>query len=195
MAAFFKDANAPGEQLISWMADLTNVFYNTSGQAGQCFNTSGGDPPGLQGSGWDIQCCREVAQPIGQYGMPNDFWWPAPFNLTSFIQGCQQQFGGLTPRPYWQLTLYGGLNLDSASNIVFANGQYDPWRSGGIVTNHTEAPTIISLYVAQGAHHLDLRSSNPADPPSVVEVRNIEMANARAWINQHYERKGIDIRV
>ncbi len=61
-------AAAPEAALLGGLADAANVFYNFSGQAGACFNLSSQDPPGLQGDGWDVQCCREVVQPIGSYG-------------------------------------------------------------------------------------------------------------------------------
>lgn len=76
--------------------------------AGACFNLTQDNPPGLQGDGWDVQCCHEVVQPIGQYGLPNDCFWPSPFNVTQSIQSCQAQFNGTTPRPYWVEVQYGG---------------------------------------------------------------------------------------
>ena len=58
-------AAAPPQALLAGLAATARVFYNFSGQAGSCFNLSSQDPPGLEGDGWDVQCCREVAQPIG----------------------------------------------------------------------------------------------------------------------------------
>ncbi len=41
------------------------------------------------------------------------------------------------------------------------------------------------LIDVQGAHHLDLRASNPADPDSVVVARNIHRLNIRNWLQQY----------
>jgi lysosomal Pro-X carboxypeptidase len=38
------------------------------------------------------------------------------------------------------------------------------------------------LVVAEGAHHLDLRSANPADPDSVKEVRLQEVNYLQTWL-------------
>jgi lysosomal Pro-X carboxypeptidase len=181
-------STASTESLLKGMADgIANVFYNFSGQAGACFNLTQQDPPGLQGSGWNIQCCREVVQPIGSAGWPNDLFWSAPFNTTQFIESCQSQFGGTTPRPYLQLEEYGGRDLSGISRIFFSNGELDPWISGGITTNGTfaEEHDVIAYVIKDGAHHLDLRASDPADPEGVIVARNMERAAIRRWIKAH----------
>jgi lysosomal Pro-X carboxypeptidase len=84
---------------------------------------------------------------------------------------------------YWAATQYGARNLKGASNIVFSNGNLDPWSSGGVLESVSE--TVVALHVEGGAHHLDLRASNPLDPQSVRDVRKKEMEHINMWIQQH----------
>lgn len=45
-------------------------------------------------------------------------------------------------------------DIDSATNIVFTNGDLDPWRRGGL----TKSVGALEYYLIEGgAHHLDLR--------------------------------------
>ena len=108
-----------------------------------------------------------------------------------------------------------GLGLvGRSSNIFLSAGQLDPWRAGGIAESDLpkdKDPSIevwininvrllccaalrlarLSLSVVfaseQGAHHLDLRASNPLDPPSVTECRVRELAAIRRWVAQWKE--------
>jgi lysosomal Pro-X carboxypeptidase len=191
-ANVWTNGNASDAVLIRTMADsIGQVFFNYTGQAGQCFNTTSADPPGVEGNGWGIICCKEVAQPIGSYGLPNDFFWDAPFDLNGFISGCQGQFNGLTPRPYWISMQFGGAEFPG-SNVVFSNGQLDPWKSGGILTNSTKTPSVIAL-MHDSAHHADLRSSNVNDTAAMIQVRNIERASIKRWVSEFYEARGIEV--
>lgn len=178
-------SKATAEELLRAMAaGVANTFYNFSGQAGPCFNLSSQDPPGLQGDGWDVQCCREVAQPIGSYGWPNDMFWPQPWSLEQFTEGCQQQFNGTTPRAFLQLFEYGGRDLSGTSNLLLFSGDLDPWKSGSILENSTSYGKDVIVYLQQGAaHHLDLRTPNAMDPPDVVTARAIAEAALKRWSN------------
>ena len=52
---------------------------------------------------------------------------------------------------------WGGRDLDGLSNVVFSNGNYDPWSGGGVL--ESQSKTLIAVHVDQGAHHLDVRSA------------------------------------
>lgn len=64
--------------------------------------------------------------------IPND-----PFDYVSYTKGCQDKFG-LTPRYNWVWDYFGGQNIQkdfrAHSNIIFTNGELDPWRAGGVNT-------------------------------------------------------------
>jgi lysosomal Pro-X carboxypeptidase len=170
--------------ILAAMKAAMTVFYNYTGACGcACFNVTSNQPSTLGSEdGWNYQSCTEMVMPIGQSGV-SDMFWPAPWNLTATIQSCQQQFG-TTPLPNFAITHYGGPDFSSASNIVWSNGNLDPWSGGGVlhVSATAAARGVQAVIIEGGAHHLDLRGSNPADPPSVLAARDLERAAIRSWI-------------
>lgn len=77
------------------------------------------------------------------------------------------------------------MNLDfsSSSNIIFSNGELDPWHAGGVVEDVMENNVV--LMIPKSAHHLDLRTPNAADPPSVTQARDIETMHIKQWIEDY----------
>jgi hypothetical protein len=67
---------------------------------------------------------------------------------------------------------YWGKNITTASNIIFSNGDLDPWSGGGVLKS--PGAHLWAIVIKGGAHHLDLRASNPKDPKSVIRARNVE---------------------
>ena len=95
-------------------------------------------------------------------------FWAHSENMTEIRQHCNRTFG-VEPRPDWIATEFGG--TAGASNIVFSNGLYDPWSSGGVLQNVSES--VVAVIIPEGAHHLDLMFSHPSDPESVKVARRI----------------------
>eukprot|EP01113_Clastostelium_recurvatum_P016817 TRINITY_DN1972_c0_g1_i6.p1 TRINITY_DN1972_c0_g1~~TRINITY_DN1972_c0_g1_i6.p1 ORF type:complete len:512 (+),score=108.88 TRINITY_DN1972_c0_g1_i6:41-1537(+) len=166
---------------LEGLVDMMAVYFNSSGQAGSCFNMTKYDDT-IGDVGWDYQACTEMVMPIGSNGV-TDMFLPAPFDLASFTSYCQATWG-VTPRPSWVPTYYGygGRNLSESSYIIFSNGNLDPWSSGGVTTSYGE--TIVAIIIENGAHHLDLRAPNSADPASVTQARQQEIDLLTKWLKQ-----------
>ena len=90
---------------------------------------------------------------------------------------CEAKFPGVAQDP---LAVASFFDAQAASNILFSNGEYDPWRAGGVLTNLSD--TLRAFQVPQGAHHLDLFFEHPDDPPTLRAVRDAEIAQLRAWL-------------
>merc|ERR1712088_1077112 len=78
---------------------------------------------------------------------------------------------------------YGAeLGVRTTRNVFYSNGFLDQWSSAGITwMNRTDSR---SAMIQEGAHHLDLMFSHPLDPPSVREVRALEMEYVQRWIDE-----------
>ena len=142
---------------------------------------------------WSYQACTEMVMPLCFDGT-NDMFEPSPWDLAMYTKQCQDTWGeAAVPQPDLANSLYGGRNLDSATNIVFSNGLLDPWSSGGILKSQVGG--VVAIIIPEGAHHLDLRGSNPADPVSVIQARKQERAFINKWINNsnmgRYKNKAV----
>ena len=96
------------------------------------------------------------------------------------------------PSPYFHFQFairFWGSNVFASSNIVFSNGDLDPWGSAGILEPNSANPSIIPVPVIGGAHHLDLRPDHRLDPPGVKEARNKEVFAISHWIKQFEARQ------
>ena len=188
---FTKDEETTGltdreSKLFTALAESTNVYFNYTGQY-PCTNLSDWEGTGdLDGFGWNILACNQLAMPIG-YG-PDSMFLDTAFDYDAYTLWCQQSFG-LTPDYDWALRYFGGFNIDkdfmALTNIILSNGELDPWRAGGLNSNVTVDGSGIALYIKGGAHHLDLRPPNDQDPATVTEARNVEMANIKSWIAEY----------
>ena len=163
-----------------------NVFYNYTG-SNVCLNISESQAGGLDDNGWEVQTCNEFPMPMGDDPSQSCFTW-VNWDKDAFTSHCQSKYG-MTPKYNWALDYFGGRNpakdFASSSNIIFSNGELDPWHAGGILEDVFDNNEVI--YIKNSAHHLDLREPNEADPASVTEARNKERQLIKKWI-EDYDR-------
>ena len=167
----------------------TGLFYNgTSNNTLQCFDPfteyiSCADPTGCglgpNSLAWDYQACTELYLASGTNNV-TDMFAPLAWTLEMRDAYCMKTWG-VEQRPNWFATSLWGKSISSSSNIIFSNGALDPWKEGGVPESLSE--TLVALMIEGAAHHLDLRSSNPKDPPSVVAAREKELALLKKWIS------------
>ncbi|KAK3408106.1 hypothetical protein EUGRSUZ_J00405 [Eucalyptus grandis] len=136
--------------------------------------------------GWSWQTCSEMVMPIGI--TENTMFQPEPFDLNSYNNDCKRSYG-ITPRPHWITTYYGGHDIKLvlhrfASNIIFSNGLQDPYSSGGVLKNISD--TVVAVYTAKGSHCLDILPATKADPDWLVKQRKIEIEIIQKWIATYH---------
>ncbi|CAG0893509.1 unnamed protein product [Cyprideis torosa] len=134
----------------------------------------------LGAEAWSYQSCTEMVMP--QCNTDTSGVFPnEPWNIESFAKACKENYG-VTPRSYDAIDTYGGSDLKSATNIIFSNGDLDPWAGYGVFQSPN--PSIHIIKIKDGAHHLDLRASHPNDPRTVIKARNLEKQIIRKWIKE-----------
>ena len=170
---------------INRLINATGIYFNYENKTDYCVDWKSNNAAGnLKDEAWAVLTCNQLAMPFscGDGTMFQKF----AFNETDYIQGCETKYG-LKPDFSWPMKEFGGANIardfKHYSNIIFSNGNLDPWIAGGV----TEYINLkLPVYIIQGgAHHLDLRLPNEGDCPDVVRVREHETKDLRRWIDEY----------
>lgn len=192
-------------QLLAAMAQSVGLYYNASGTTPCFYNGPGAEaeprarlgsrrqsrvarggkksaPQSCRGD-WDYQACTQMVMPMSS-GLPTDMFWPTyVWDDAAFAAQCAATWGVRTDAT-WGRTMVPGSRIGAATNIVFSNGGFDPWHTGGVTANVTQSVTAIIIPL--GAHHNDLMFADPLDTPDVLWARAYEVAAIRVWVAQHY---------
>ncbi len=157
---------------------------------------------------WNILTCNEGINLVNwrAQGVGHDkLYWPPnvarDYSRENMIPGSLAYCGyyksiGLYGIPdkrddwsMWLDTVYGGMRNMYTSNIVYSNGDLDPWMPAGVNMELQQSKkmkksnsNIMSLLIKQGGHHLDLFWPADIDPVSVKEVRAAEEEQIRKWV-------------
>lgn len=175
-----------GNDTFARLYGAANIYYNYTGSA-TCFDLNGdSDPHGL--GEWIWQACTEMILPTDGNDEQSIFP-PSQYNYTDRETLCQNIFG-ITPRPHWITTEFGGHDIKTVlkrfgSNIIFFNGLRDPWSGGGVLESISKS--IVAIVAKEGAHHVDLRFSTKEDPLWLQHVRRKEIKIISRWLKQYYK--------
>ena len=150
---------------------------------------------GLGGRGGDGAQSMPQELPYFAANGHTDMFWAQSYDAARVRAHCQEAHG-VTPKPAWVALEFGGrAALAATSNIIFSQGEYDPWLVGGVTADALAAagapPSVVVLPIAQGAHHLDLMWAHPGDPESVVDARAAEMDTVVGWLAEHRARHAV----
>jgi pimeloyl-ACP methyl ester carboxylesterase len=155
------------------------------------------------GTAWTLLTCNEGINLVNWQvqGVGNDLYWPPNkprgYTLDSVINGSLAYCSYYTPSglyglpsehdewSIWMEDTYGGSHgLNYISNIVYSNGNLDPWQPAGVPVTESHGMTakmtgngkvpyaendngIVSVVIDMGGHHLDLFWEDENDPESV----------------------------
>jgi len=140
---------------------------------------------GLDSSGWYVQTCNDMPMPMGDDPSQSCFTW-TNWDEDLFNKTCEFKTG-MTPRHDFALDFFGGrdvaLDWEGTSNIIWSNGEYDPWHAGGVLEDVN--PENYVFFMPESAHHLDLRTPNEADPIFVKQTREREEKIIKGWIEEY----------
>jgi lysosomal Pro-X carboxypeptidase len=180
--------NMTGEhQVDEWLAGLAafaGVYYNYTQQL-ECnrFSAPVNNESQMVNRLWNYQYCSEIFQVFGQETSAQDMYWDAPWDGDAAAQNCFDQYGFYPNRRHF--TESYGVPHDwarTASNIVWSQGEYDPWKGGGVTEDLNDS--LLAILIAEAAHHLDLFFSHENDTQAVISARQIEMNQVNKWIHE-----------
>ena len=93
-------------------------------------------------------------------------FWDAPWDAQAQSDICYESVGA-SPYPENHITKEWGVEADwaeRASNIVWSQGEYDPWKGGGVQTNLSS--TLLSVVIPESAVSSTLTHPAPCQPPA-----------------------------
>ena len=121
--------------------------------------------------------------PNTTYISPNEEY---AFLKKTHIQNCQNTFS-VTPNFNYLSTFLNLFQNENAksnqfSNIIFTNGQFDPWKSGKPVLDQDLERDIVVIDIEKGAHHSELMEEFDDDPISFYKARTTIESYVNKWI-------------
>ncbi|XP_077235670.1 uncharacterized protein LOC143877487 isoform X2 [Tasmannia lanceolata] len=116
-----------GNDTLARLYGAANIYYNYTGNA-TCFDLNdNSDPHGL--GEWTWQACTEMILPTD--GNNNDSIFPASkYNYSNRATFCEYSFG-ITPRPNWATTEFGGhVGYQYCIETIWEQHYFFQWTKG-----------------------------------------------------------------
>eukprot|EP01101_Sappina_pedata_P013183 TRINITY_DN9464_c0_g1_i2.p1 TRINITY_DN9464_c0_g1~~TRINITY_DN9464_c0_g1_i2.p1 ORF type:complete len:484 (-),score=146.34 TRINITY_DN9464_c0_g1_i2:76-1527(-) len=176
-------------------AQVSNQFLQINGET--CLDASYSsaikqlrDINQASGSGrqWTYQTCAEFGyyQTTDSSSDVQPFGNLAPLNYS--LQMCKDSFdidfdtASLIDQTN---VIYGGRNLvDGPTNILFVNGNIDPWHALSVTSNI--APGIQTILINGTAHCADMKHPTARDPPGLAQAQQQTSDFIGQLLSQYY---------
>lgn len=195
VAHLCNDSSANSDSWGSPLVQALNLTYNSSSAHVQCFNV-GSQLAGEQhatvesyatdATVWMYQCCTEFVQPQSGSGM---FSFYHPWDYDGFMKWCQTQYPGSKPNPY--PAPLGPYNAPVANftNVVFANGLFDPIRT--FSPSKSLSSSVIALNIEYSAHCEDINIPpyKYTEPAALPQARSQEVAILKQWMEEKKQQQ------
>lgn len=177
------EALAGRKGLLACLRDAVGVFFNATHDR-SCFDVAveANKETSEVSNLWDYISCTDLVQPLERDGK-RDMFWAQPFNLSTYVYNCKRRWG-VIPRPFYVKRTFGGWKTlrTAAKNIIFTNGELDPWIGGGVTQVPKNNRELHAFVIPNAGHHIDLMWSSPLDTSAVRMTRVKELAIIRRWI-------------
>eukprot|EP00747_Dinoflagellata_sp_TGD_P061015 gnl/TRDRNA2_/TRDRNA2_152328_c1_seq1.p1 gnl/TRDRNA2_/TRDRNA2_152328_c1~~gnl/TRDRNA2_/TRDRNA2_152328_c1_seq1.p1 ORF type:complete len:417 (+),score=62.22 gnl/TRDRNA2_/TRDRNA2_152328_c1_seq1:36-1253(+) len=132
---------------------------------------------------WNYQACTElILEPLTTAGL--GFYPEDDDEVADIVRSCEKRFG-TSSRPAWMPLSTGGshaFNTGAITNIIFSNGEKDPWQTGVPYLSASAHPSVFAMMVEGAAHHEDLRFTAPATGLPVKQAKKKELDTIRGWL-------------
>ena len=181
-----KDVKRNDRELLTDLANGLSVYFNRS-KSLKCLHLPKNGKEFL--GSWNYQSCTEMLYPLCSDGV-HDMYYKSSWDINGMAKICEKTWG-VKPDTSRIKLQYGDHDISEHSNIVFTNGDMDPWAGGGVRNNISDS--LVAINIAHGAHNYDLFFSHEEDLPSVIEARNKEKFYIQSWI-QKWKQKMVAIK-
>ncbi|KAI6184607.1 CRE-PCP-1 protein [Aphelenchoides bicaudatus] len=199
------------EDAVKALKKAIDAFYDPKTPA--CFLSTDCQDAATAGlgdlHGWEWQSCTQIAIDICAQGGDNDpFWQDCAAVGTDKVKSFEDYFkegcgvlandvpGYKTDWVNFDFIKNAyGFDLKGATNLILTQGYLDPWSAGGAdISSDDAAKREIYMYtIEDAAHHLDLRTPNSCDPPSVVAARYSIVNVLKKWLGQTYDSDAVTL--
>jgi lysosomal Pro-X carboxypeptidase len=176
-----KNVEKDERKLITDLANGLSVYFNHS-KSLKCLRLAKNGKELL--GAWNYQSCTELLYPLCSDGI-RDMFYKSSWNVKSMEGICERTWGAKPDLGRVKLQ-YGDRDISEHSNIVFSNGDMDPWSGGGVL--HDISDSIVAINIERGAHNSDLLFAHEQDLASVKAAREQEKFHIQVWIKKWKEK-------
>ena len=108
-------------------------------------------------------------------------------NLSNQAAFCQREFGislAEIADAVERTNLYYGADDPGGSDILYVNGQVDPWHAASVLSSPDPARGLSALWVPGASHHAWTHPSRKGDQPEVDVARRKIRNQVRRWLDE-----------